>query len=527
MFETAVGRSFNFDLGETFEKLRQHHRDEYHNALIRIVLSLFFVVSSHQFTAIGDGDNLALAAFASIALGFHLGAQAVFLHLVLSPNDVRLRRNSAVLLDLAVTLFAPFLWAALGLVLVPWLLWSSRFRWFDWQLSQPASDQPRFEQPVRMHDYIVTASHDLKAPLGGIINTVEGLQATEISTEQRELLRLLKASCRVLRNYADQVLDGDRLANASLKVSSINDDLHARLSDIADVGQALAMEKGLSFICHTERGVPEKWYGDGAKLDQVLVNLIANAVKFTDSGCVTVCVSLQKNKPMSCFQKPTLRFTVSDTGAGISEAARNAVFERYQQAEEHASQRYLGHGLGLSICQETIQLMGGELSIDSTPGKGTVFQIDLPYLQPLSETPCVIDKLDISPNTVLLPQTKISRILAIDDDPFTRRVYSFIAKRFAAEIDFAATGAEALRLLKKSRYDVILLDQNLPDTSGLALADQILEKARFTNIILVTGDHTISAAAIWQPVGIRVMLAKPIDSQRLQNEVGNFIGTTL
>ncbi len=519
MVDTTVSRSFGFFLGETFGRLRRDNRDDYHDALVRIVLSFFFVVSSQHFETAFKGDPLALCAFTSIAFGFHLGAQSVFLHLVCRPSDGSFRRQAALFLDTSTTLFIPLLSPVFGLVLVPWLLWSSRLFWIKARAEQDSGDKMPVPRSSVAQEQIVTASHDLKAPLGGIISTVEVLQATEISDEQRQLLRLLKASCRVLRTCADQVLDGDRLLNSSLTIDRTNDDLRSRLKDITDVGHALSLEKGLNFVSYIAPEVPNIWFGDGAKLDQILINLIANAVKFTDHGSVSLTVSLKKTGARGRCHQSILRFIVRDSGIGISHRSQNTVFERYVQAKEHHCQRRAGHGLGLAICRETIAIMGGELTVDSMPGQGTAFQIDLP----LSKKPTGIEGDGGTSKKLFVlkpgPHVKTRKILVVDDDPFTRRVYGFIAKQLAAQIDFVSTGKDGLRKIKTKHYDVLLLDHNLPDSNGLEIAAQIQSIDQSIYIILVTGDMAVTFPSIWKSVGIRAMFEKPIDRLSLQNEL--------
>ncbi len=526
MIDTTVSRSFGFFLGETFGRLRRNNRDDYHDALIRIVLSFFFVVSSQHLDTAFKGDPLGLSAFTSIAFGYHLGSQSVFLHLVCRPSDVRFRQAAALFLDTSTTLFIPLLWPVFGLVLVPWVLWSSRLFWIKARAEQDAGDKTPVLGSSVAQEQIITASHDLKAPLGGIISTVEVLQATEISDEQRQLLRLLKASCRVLRTCADQVLDGDRLLNASLTIDRTNDDLRSRLKDITDIGHALSLEKGLNFVSHIAPEVPETWFGDGAKLDQILINLIANAVKFTDHGSVSLNVGLKKTGTRGRRHQSILRFTVRDSGIGLSHRSQNTVFERYVQAKEHHSQRRTGHGLGLAICRKTIEIMGGELTVDSMLGQGTEFQIDLP----LMKKPMGIED-DGTPSKkhfVLKPgaRAKAQKILVVDDDPFTRRVYGFIAKQLAAQIDFATTGKDGLRKIKTKHYDVLLLDQNLPDSNGLEIASQIQSIDQSIYIILVTGDIAVTSPSIWKSVGIRAMFEKPIDRLSLQNELTRLLNAS-
>ena len=358
-------------------------------------------------------------------------------------------------------------------------------------------------------EFLASMSHEIRTPMNAIMGVADLLAKTSLSPEQDKYVQIFRRAGDNLLNLINDILDLSKVEASQIELERTGFSLNDHLEKVIEMVAARAQEKGLALVCEIAPNVPTELVGDPTRLRQVLLNLLGNAVKFTESGEVSLRVSRDADPT-------TLRFTVSDTGIGIPGAKLAQVFERFTQADSSTTRRFGGSGLGLTISKRLVELMGGRIWVESELGKGSVFA----FAVPLEVRALANRSAAVLVGTGPEPSLPALRVLLVEDSSDNRTITVAYLKDTPYRVEFAENGALAYETFIAGHYDLVLMDRQMPVMDGLTATRAIRawEQANQrppTPIIALTasalkGDRETCLAA-----GCTAFLTKPIKQDAL------------
>ncbi len=366
-------------------------------------------------------------------------------------------------------------------------------------------------------EFLATVSHEIRTPLHGVLGTLDLLQDTSLNREQSELLAIIENSAGALLAVINDMLDLQKTEAGRMELSEEPIDLASVLGAVLDTVRAPADAKGLTLEAEVSADIPGDLLGDPARLRQILLNLVANAVKFTDRGGVSVTVRLEGVSRRSA----TIRFLVADTGIGIPAQDQDRIFEPFSQADSSTTRRHEGTGLGLAITRRLVELMDGEISVASTLGEGTTIAASVRLARGSDTSP--------APRERSRERIGISgSVLVAEDSPVNRELALRQLSRLGVSALAVGSGAEAVRALEQDNFDAVLMDMRMPEMDGLEATRAIRLREKETGrghtpIIAVTANAMRGDRTMCIDAGMDDFATKPLVLDDLAEALGRWL----
>ncbi len=365
-------------------------------------------------------------------------------------------------------------------------------------------------------DFLSTMSHEMRTPLNAIINATNFLEEESPRDDQIEPLNILKIGSENLHSVINDILDYNKIESGKLEVENRDLDIYQLIDNSFKLLRPRARQKDIALDLQIDRSIPEALIGDPIKVNQILINLLGNAIKFTNEGSVT----LYLEKVYLDDATVSIKFSVVDTGIGIPKDKQGEIFERFSQASSSTNRKFGGTGLGLSITRRLVELLGGRIYLYSKEHQGSRFYFTLKFkLQDVKKTVNVEEEID---------KEKLvgKKVLIVEDNELNVKILQKFLTKWNLEGDLAINGVHAINKVEDNDYDLILMDLQMPVMDGYETTSAIRKKGIRTPIIALTADATSDVVARAHRIGMNDCITKPFNPTKLIRKIYYFIGVS-
>ena len=381
-----------------------------------------------------------------------------------------------------------------------------------------ASEKKVREVSMIKENFMANMSHEIRTPMNAILGFTNLLKSRTRDPELTEFVEAIRQSGESLLTIINDILDLSKIEAGMMRIVSAPFSVRGLVHSIQTMFSEKINEKGLRFISTIDESIPDTLSGDATRLTQILVNMIGNAVKFTPEGTIRVAVT---NKGWD-GDHIRLGFVISDTGIGIAKEKLPGIFERFRQAEDSITRKYGGTGLGLSIVRDLIVLQKGDITVESQQGKGSVFRFTIPYQIARSESP-----VSAAPSAIGSGDSDFRhiRVLVVEDNEMNRSLLKHLLTGWKLSFDMANNGIAALEKLQTERFDLVLMDIQMPGMDGYTATQEIRMKLKLdTPVIAMTAHAFAGEREKCLSYGMNEYIAKPISERELFRLIAQFTG---
>jgi signal transduction histidine kinase/CheY-like chemotaxis protein len=395
-----------------------------------------------------------------------------------------------------------------------------------------AAEKDRIQEEARIAEranraksnFLANMSHEIRTPMNAIIGLDEMIIRESNDETAKKYAADIKSAGGTLLSIINDILDLSKIETGKMELVPVNYEVSSVINDIVNMTEKKAEDKKLKFIMNVDKDIPSVLNGDEIRIRQILLNLINNAVKYTEYGSIKVDISFDRNASV-------LKAVVKDTGIGIKDEDKERLFNLFQRLDETRNRNIEGTGLGLNISMQLAKMMDGDIAVESEYGKGSTFTVKV--VQKIADSTPIGDytkRLEESRKAekeykpqLVAPDAKI---LVVDDNDMNLKVFKFLLKNTKINITTVLSGVETLELLKSNKYDVIFLDQMMPGMSGIETLQYIKEQklAEGTPVVALTADAISGAREMYMEQGFTDYLAKPIIYEELEKLLLEYLG---
>ena len=365
--------------------------------------------------------------------------------------------------------------------------------------------------------FLANMSHEIRTPMNAILGFTNLLERKNIDAESKMFVHTIQKSGENLLDIINDILDLSKIEEGMMRIESAPFNLRELVKGVETMFRNKATEKKIAFTISVDELLPNTLEGDAARLTQILVNLIGNALKFTDAGSIKIKITSEGNTDKII----NTGITVTDTGIGIEKDKLGRIFERFQQAEDSVTRKYGGTGLGLSIVNDLVMLQNGTIAVESVPDKGTTFRINIPYKIPIEQ---VYTKSTLPTAVTLLNNFENICVLVAEDNEMNKTLIRHLFKNWQLDFDLVSNGKQAIDMLTIKKYSLILMDIQMPEIDGYTASQYIRNNLKLNIPIIAMTAHALKGEKEkCLGFGMNEYISKPLREELLHKLISKFI----